>query len=689
LPSNTVLNFFEDSEKNFWIATQSGMLRLTQAQVSIVPLPKANDSDFGTIYQDRDGSFWIGSTLLFRMKDGVVTPQNLPGLGWVHVRNVHRDRSGALWVGTDGDGVYRIAEGRITHLTTRDGMSNNFVRAMTQDRDGSMWVAADEGLSHIFAEGNRPRVVSYQMRDGLAYFSTRALLEDRNGDLWIGTDRGVSHLHDGKFLSDAATTSLAQMKVWTIHEDAAGGLWFGTRNNGLFRYREGKMAHFSSADGLPGNAIYQILEDGAGHLWMSGPNGVAEVNRQELDDQAYSSPRHLALSFYSVAEVAANTEIYGGTQSSGSITTAGDVWFPSNLGPVHILPRRRLPLPPPPLHIDAVLADGRPVAMESPVVLRPGNGRLEFDFTPIRLRSQDGLRFRYMLEGFEKSWSVPTAARTADYTNLAAGNYRFRVQTFEVSDPGAVSEASILIVQQPFFYRTWWFMAACLALIALLIFAVYRYRVRHVRARYEAVLEERSRLAREMHDTVIQGCTGVSALLEAVSMNEGNEAKETGLMDVARMQLRSTINEAREAIWNLRRESDAGSLAEKLESMTQQVGSEFQVPIAWSMNGTPFTVTEPVAHDLLMMAREGVYNAMLHGHPAHVGVVLTYMDRELTLDLDDDGCGFDPQRVESGNGHHFGLKGMRERIERSGGKFHLTSAVGKGVHIEVQLPRGR
>jgi signal transduction histidine kinase len=121
--------------------------------------------------------------------------------------------------------------------------------------------------------------------------------------------------------------------------------------------------------------------------------------------------------------------------------------------------------------------------------------------------------------------------------------------------------------------------------------------------------------------------------------------------------------------------------------MTRQVGSEFQVPVAWSMSGTPFTVTEPVAHDLLMVAREAVYNAMLHGNPEHVGVALTYEDHELVLDLDDDGCGFDPQQVEGGSGHHFGLKGMRERIERSGGKFRLTSAPGKGVHIEVQLRR--
>ena len=187
------------------------------------------------------------------------------------------------------------------------------------------------------------------------------------------------------------TTALAQMKVWAIHEDADGALWFGTRNNGLFRYRDGKLAQFSPADGLPSNAIYQILEDGAGHLWLSGPNGIALVNRHELDAQAESSPRHLALTFYSTADMAANTEIYGGTQSSGCITPQGDVWFPSNLGPMHIPSMRRTPLAPPPLLIQGVLADGRPVAANGEVVLRPGKrtpgDRLHADPTSFAGRS--------------------------------------------------------------------------------------------------------------------------------------------------------------------------------------------------------------------------------------------------------------------------------------------------------------
>jgi ligand-binding sensor domain-containing protein/signal transduction histidine kinase len=692
LPSNTVLNFFEDSERNFWIGTQAGMMRLTRSQASVVSLPQANDADFGTISQDRDGSFWIASTLLFHMTNGSITPRALPGLAGVHVRSVYRDRSGVLWVGTDGDGLYRLASGNTLHLTTRDGLSNNFVRAIAQGRDGSMWVAADEGISHIVISDAHPHIIGYQMRDGLAYFSTRALLVDHRGDVWIGTDRGLSHMRDGAFLSDAATTALAQMKIWTIHEDSDGGLWFGTRNSGLFRYRDGKLAHFTAEDGLSGNAIYQVLEDSAGHLWMSGPNGVSLLNRHELDAQADSFPRRFALTFYSTADMAANTEIYGGTQPAGCITAEGDVWFPSNLGPLHIPHARQAPLPPPPLRIQSVLADGRTVPLTDPIVLQPGISRLELAFAPIQLRSQGGLRFRYLLEGFEKTWSTNALARTADYTNLPAGHYHFRVETFELDNPGAVSEATIAVVKRPFFYRTWWFTALCVALVALLIYGAYQYRVRQVRARFEAVLEERSRLAREMHDTVIQGCTGVSALLEALSMDGSKDAsgdgEETGLMGFARLQLRTTIDEARDAIWNLRQtDGDAGRLGEKLESMTLQVSGEFHLPIEYSTQGTPFGVSHPVAHDLLMVAREGIFNAALHGHPARVQVTLTYKSRELILSLTDDGCGFDPHQVSVQNGHHFGLRGMRERIERSGGKFKLTAATGRGVQIEVRLPR--
>ena len=191
LPSNTVLNLFEDVEKNIWIGTQGGMLRLIKTPVRTVKLPDAADSDAETVYQDRTGDLWVAAVNLFRVHNGKAAPYRFPGISGVRVRNVFRDNDGALWIGTEGRGAYRQIGQAFVHYSTNEGLVNNFVRAFLQGRDGSVWIATDEGVSRWRPEG----ITNYQMRDGLAYFSTRSLLEDRRGDIWIGTDRGVSRLH--------------------------------------------------------------------------------------------------------------------------------------------------------------------------------------------------------------------------------------------------------------------------------------------------------------------------------------------------------------------------------------------------------------------------------------------------------------------------------------------------------------
>jgi ligand-binding sensor domain-containing protein/signal transduction histidine kinase len=690
LPSNTVLNFFEDTERNLWVGTQTGMLRLARTPFSIVPLPRPNDSDFGTIYRDRDNSLWIGSTDLFHLRNGAVTPEVLPGLAGIHVRNVFRDRSGILWVGTDGDGLFRIAPSGTAHFTTGQGLANNFIRAIAQDRDNSIWVACDEGISHIAGTAESPRIASYQMHDGLAYFSTRALLADSHGDLWIGTDSGLSHISRGSFVSDAATSALKQSKIWAIHEDSDGGIWFGTRNTGLFRYRSGKLSHFTTDDGLASNAIYQILEDATGRFWMSGPSGISLFRRADLDAHVDSPGRPLAVTFFSLAELSGSVEIYGGTQSSGAITPDGGVWFPSSRGPLHITPAARPTLAPPSIYLASILAGGSSLPLTAPLHLAADITRVSFNYAPIRLGSQAGIRFRYRLESFDRDWNPPTMARTAEYTNLPPGHYTFRVQAFDIDNPSAVSEASIDLVQQPHFYRTWWFLALSAALIALLIYAAYRARFAQVQARFAGVLDERSRLAREMHDTVIQGCTSVSALLEAASMEQEAGHSSSDLVEFARSQLRTTIDEARNAIWDIRQpDDDPAALSAKISHMAEQISAEFHLTIRCNTSGTPFSVAQPISHDLLMVAREAVLNAVFHGKPSLIRVHLEYTSREFTLTVTDNGSGFDTAQLASLNGHHFGLKGIEERIHRSGGHYRLQAALGKGVEITARIPKSQ
>jgi ligand-binding sensor domain-containing protein/signal transduction histidine kinase len=696
LPSNTVLNLFEDIEKNLWIGTQGGMVRLSKTPVRTVTLPDAADSDAETVYQDHNGDLWVAAVNLFRYRNGKATPYQFPGFSGVRIRNVFRDRDGTLWIGTEGRGAYRQVGSRMIQYSTKEGLTNNFVRAFLQGRDGSVWIATDEGVNRWRPEG----ITTYQMRDGLCYFSTRSMLEDRNGDIWIGTDRGVSRLHGDHFVSDGATEALKNEKIWALHEDSDGGLWFGTRTAGLYRWRSGKLTHYTSSQGLASNGIYELLEDRKNNLWMSGPNGISAINRRELDGIADGQSHRSAVTLYGVSDGLETIQMCGGEKPAGVLTTQGEVWFPSSKGPVRVSVDQPKPSNPAPVVIDQVIADGRQFLASDKISLGPDNAKLEVHFGVVLLQSQERVRFRYMLDGFDKSWSDASLTRVAYYTNLPPGKYQFRVAAFAMNNPEQVAQAAIEIVQKPHFYRTPWFTSACLLLMGSLAWGAYQFRLGQLRARFQAVLDERNRLAREMHDTLIQGCVSVSALLEAHSSLGHAEPDLTSdtqrgtkpdskndLLDCARTHLRSAIDEAREAVWDLRQNSVVTDISPLLGRMAERVSHEFAVPVECQVSGKPFALAESTVHEVLMVAREALYNSVRHGRPHKVKLRVCFDENGCGVEVRDDGSGFDPALLSSTTTGHYGLIGMKERVERIGGKFVLRSQPGSGTDLTIQVPR--
>jgi ligand-binding sensor domain-containing protein/signal transduction histidine kinase len=685
LPSNTALNLFEDAENNIWIATQAGMLRLSKTPVQTVALPDAGDYDAETVYQDHNGDLWVAATNLFHFHDGQAVQIHFPGISGVRVRNVFRDRDGALWIGTEGRGVFRQSGGKLSHYMTKDGLVNNFVRVFLQGSDGSVWIATDEGVSR-WRDGG---FTNYQMRDGLCYFSTRSMWEDRNSDVWIGTDRGVSHFHGDGFVKDAVTEALKDEKIWAIRDDSDGGLWFGTRTGGLYRWRFGKLTHYTTTQGLASNSIYELLEDRRGNFWISGPNGISVINRRELDAIAEDSTHPLSLTLYGISDGLETTQLYGAEKPGGVATSNDEVWFASNKGLVRVSLNQSQPSGSVPVVIDQVLADGLETPNRPAISLSPDNAKIEMHYSVIQLRSQEKVRFRYKLEGFDKNWTDASSRRVAYYTNLPPGKYRFRVAAFEMNDPQHISETSMEIVQRPHFYRTSWFLGCCLLLLVASVWGGYRVRIRQVHARFEAVLNERNRLAREMHDTLIQGCAGVSALLEAQSaLDEAEASAKDSLLACARTQLRTTINEAREAVWNLRHTNgSATAIGSKLHDMTQQISTEFGVPVAYQVSGRAFDFDQSTAHELLMVVREALHNALRHGQPTKVEVFIAFENNEFSVQVRDNGCGFDPVATLSSSNGHYGLVGIQERVKRVGGRLILSSRPGAGTELALHIPR--
>jgi len=689
LPSKTVLSLFEDAERNVWMGTQAGVMRFSRSLVQLVPLPNASDSDFETISQDQDGALWVAGTRLSHLVNGVATPTTFEGLRGARVRNVFRAHDGTLWIGTDGRGLFHLGPNAATEqYTTANGLTNNFVRGVIESRNGDLWIATDEGVSRLSHGVFR----NFLVQDGLAYFSVRMLLEDREGDLWIGTDRGLSHLVGDQFVQDAATRALAGEKVWALDQSPSGALWIGTRDNGLYRYLAGSasITHYTTEQGLASNSVYAILQDRRGRFWMSGENGVAVISIADLEKLSSSPQTYLSQRLFPVSEGGELTPLYGGTMPAAALTPDGNAWFPTSKGPVQFLTDKTDSSAVPKVFLDQVVADGRTVSMQSgpvapvPVVLDANNRSLEIAYGAILLGPQDAVQYQYKLENFDRDWRYGSNRRVADYTNLPAGRYTFRVRAFQ-DGSGRLTERTLTIVKRQLFYRTWWFLSLCIAALALVIWLVHWQKLRRLETAYQATLEERARLAREMHDTLIQGCAGVSLLLEAASAGgSANNTAQVELLDYARTQLAAAIDEARQAVWNLRapESEDFGSMLQKL---AERLGRSSHIAFECAVEGDAYDFHSAAMHEIAMASREAIYNALLHANPTRIAVRASFGEDEFALSVEDNGAGFNSSNLPPEG--HFGLIGIQERIRRLGGSVRVRSAVTRGTEVYIRVPR--
>ena len=677
-PSKSILNLYEDREGNLWIGSQIGMERLSRSAMSLHPLPGSADADFGSVFVDRDGSIWACSTSLYRERNGVMRKQELRGLRGVTIRNLLRAADGSLWVGTEGSGVFRLSRSAIEHYTTAQGLSNDFVRAMLQDRDGSLWVGTDSELNHIVAG----RVARLHTPSPV---SVMALLQDRNGDLWVGSFYGLFKLHEGHWVSTPLTAALRDRTIWALHQDGDGSIWVGT-NRGLYRENGNTVTAVTTTQGLPSHFVSQILEDKKGGLWVNGPSAVARLSLAELKALAEGRRSRISPRIYPVSQELDSAEIYNGIQPSGAFSLDGELLYPSNKGLVRIQPELQTALPGFPIIVESLTVDGRDVPVLGEITLGSSTSRTEITFAPALLGPQERIGLRYRLDGFDSEWQDAGSHRTAVYTSLPAGRYRFEVQAFQSGIESPVAQLTLPLHRLAPFYVRPWFLLLLLGLVAAIVFLLHYLRLRRMRERFAAVLEERNRVAREMHDTVIQGCSTVSVLLEASDSLQGDEPAAAELASLARRQIQNTIREARQAILNLRQPSDdEENLVDGLRQITETASREFAQSVGLEITGDSPSMARSCVHQLLMVTREALHNALTHANARHVEVQLKHDGRTVTIFVKDDGSGMPPEQASSSEVGHFGLQGMRERMIHLGGSLEIESRPSSGTVVTVRV----
>ncbi|MBN2399070.1 MAG: hypothetical protein JXI33_01880 [Candidatus Aminicenantes bacterium] len=494
LSNDSIRALVEDQEGSLWVGTYSGGLnRLKDDRYIFYNRRNGLPVDLTrSVMQGRNGAMWIGTVGggLVRFAAGEFTVFNeKQGLRDLRIWSIAQGLDGAIWLGTYGGGLHRFQDGKVTAVySTRNGLTNDIVRAVLAARDGTIWAGTNGGgIDILHPDG---RIVNYSRRSGLSDDFIYAISQDREDTVWVGTYNGdLYRFRQGKFTVYQPRSGTSQNAIWTIHPDADGVLWLGTNSGGLIRFKDGQFRTIGSRNGLYSDVAFQILEDDQGYLWMNCNRGVYRASKKELNDFADGRRSRVGSLLHGVSEGVRGAESTGPAQPAGWKSRDGKLWFPTIKGVTVLDPdyRKRNERTPPVL-IEKMTVEDREIDLTMPPVIGPGRKKLEFTYTALSFLVPEKNRFKTMLRGFDSDWSAETSQRRVSYTNLPPGHYTLRVIACNNDGQWNLKGASLSFVLRPFFFQTFWFWTVAVFFMLFMVFLAFRWRFRRLE-RHERELE--------------------------------------------------------------------------------------------------------------------------------------------------------------------------------------------------------
>lgn len=686
LSGNSVDMIYEDREGNLWVATTKGIDCFSDRSISSFSTQQGLTADLvNSVLASSDGTIWIGNRhgLDFLRRGKVSSIREKDGLPGSQVTALFEERPGVLWVGVDS-GLWIYENGKFSPARRADGGKTGAVTTIVPDPDGSLWaksVGPPRRLIHI-----RGRTIIEEIAiEG----STNVLTSDPHGGVWIRDKASLGLLKNGK-VESLPSGSVENLNGVTGMAIDSHGWPLAATSAGLVGWRGGKPQTLTEKNGLPCRVMYDLIRDLNDSLWVSAQCGLIQISAEELKKWWERSDASIKLKLF---------DAFDGAQMGDppfrpaiSRSPDGKLWFANQsllqmIDPAHL---DRNPIPPP-IHVEELIADRRTYRPVNGLLLPPLTRDLEIDYTALSFVAPKKVYFRYKLEGHDKDWQEAGSRRQAFYTDLPPGHYRFHVIACNNdglwNDNGDALDLSIA----PTLYQTVWFRMLLFVLAAAVLWLFFFFRLKQATAQIQerlgARLEERERIARDLHDTLLQGFQGLMLRLQAVMKTLPNEAPAHKMIESVLDRADQVLLEGRQSVRDLREDGAGGNeLSGALARCGEELGGDKASLFSLSVVGTPRALGPIVFNEVYRIGREALINAFQHSQAKKIELELTYADAQVCLRIRDDGAGIDPDILGAGRPGHWGLSGIRERAQKIGAQLNIWSRPGAGTEVELTIP---
>jgi signal transduction histidine kinase/ligand-binding sensor domain-containing protein len=724
------LQGYEDPRGRIWFAMQQGLFQLTAHGLELVAAGMQVRGMFG----DRDGNLWVGTNGdgLYRFRDavarGYTTADGLPSNIAMTVLTAH---DGSLWAGFNCAGLAHFQSHGIRTYNEKDGLLNACVWSLAEDAKRDLWVGTWGGGLFQFHQG---KFIQYSKRQGLQSDEVRGVLAAHDGSLWLSCGGGLSQMRDGRFRNYTPADGLPDDSYYDLYEDQAGGIWANSYH-GTEHLLGDRFESFSASgrdttdvigNDLAGSIylregsrdgpfrLYRVdrnrpvlvaskvmagilRETGQRDLWMFSSLGILRFPPGSLS-HLHAQDEPLDFERFDLLDGLPATQSSGGLPVS-ALTPDGKLWIATLKGLASVDLSRVTPTDlRPSIYVERLTIGRNTEDAPQEAVLEAGTHHLELDFDAIEVTSPKKVRLQYRMDGVDSEWLDASPPGHAVYSTLPPGKHAFHMRACNRSGIWDRAGSVYYVTQQPYFYQTSWFLACCIALGLLLIVALYQIRVHqavtNANMRAEERENERTRIARELHDTLLQTLHGLMFQFQAVRnlmSRRPDEAMKT--LDDAINETEKALSESRDAIHGLRSEPIAeGNLSELLMATSQELsrpGTSNHQPPAFELieEGERRTLSATIKNEVCRIAREILRNAYRHAEAHRIETEIRYGNHTLRLRIRDDGKGIDPTVLkEGGIAGHWGLRGIRERAERIGGQLEFWSERGAGTEVQLSVP---